>query len=131
MIKNLELYFPYTAREAAKYEELSAYELLVTLTDGGRVIYDDLDKTLTYLRFDLDDPNEAEYAMMFGVRLRRKMREKRITQEELSREIGVSQPTFNKYLNGDVRIPLTKAYKLANALDCSLDDFFYKGGDIK
>ena len=53
----------------------------------------------------------------------RELREaKGLTQAELGRLVGVQQPAINKYESGMMLPPLGKAFRLAEALECSIQD---------
>lgn len=47
---------------------------------------------------------------------------KGLTQAELAQRIGVQQPAIVKYENGDCMPPLTRAFRLAHALDCTVQE---------
>lgn len=52
-----------------------------------------------------------------------------ITQQELADEFGVSKQTLNAWVTGRVNMTLDNAFKLAKRLDCKVDDLFeYKEG---
>lgn len=45
-----------------------------------------------------------------------------MSQNELSKQSGVSQSTINRYLSGDVMPTLKNVLLICKALDCSVED---------
>lgn len=56
--------------------------------------------------------------------LERRRKEKEHTQQYMADEIDVSVGCYNMYENNQRRIPVEKAEKIANILDCKKDDIF-------
>ncbi len=62
---------------------------------------------------------------LFRTRLRKRLKEKKMTYKRLTEETGINENTIDKWLNG-VNEPLpslNKIYKVAQALDVSIDYF--------
>ena len=56
------------------------------------------------------------------------IREKRLTQEEVAKEIGVAYSTFNLKINGNAYFSQDEIYKTANFLEIPKDkiyDYFF------
>lgn len=49
-----------------------------------------------------------------------------IGQEQLADMVGTSQTMISRYVGGGVIPSAIVLRKIAKALDCSMDDFFYK-----
>ena len=49
-----------------------------------------------------------------------------LTQEQLAESVDKSPVMISRYINGDSIPSVIVARKIAKALGCSLDDFFYK-----
>jgi len=63
-----------------------------------------------------------------GARLRARREELRMTQTELSKKSGVSRTTISALEQDEERIVMTKTlYKLAEALDTTVDQLFFAG----
>lgn len=125
MFKEFSLYFPVTAEKAIDYRETSRYELTIKLSNGDMVLYDDIDKAIRTLPKDLDNLTEVECRLEFGRRLRKIMYMKGITQVELSRRTGITQPMLSKYINGESSPSFYYTDKIAKALRCSIEEFRY------
>ena len=60
-------------------------------------------------------------------KLKGKMRERRITQEELAKIIGVAPSTLNFKLNGSCEFKASEMRKIAEVLDFAgkIDEYFF------
>lgn len=125
MIETLKLYFPFVAKAATDYEEVSFDELIITLDNGERLLYDNSLHSITNLSKNPNDMNEKEFAREFGMRLNKLMIGKGVTQQELALSIGVNQGTISRYLNGKKLPSFYKIYKIAECLGCSVDELTY------
>ena len=59
---------------------------------------------------------------VFGINLKRMMKSKNITQVELSKAIGITQPLLSIYITGKSKPNIYKAYAMAEYIGCSIDD---------
>lgn len=107
------------------YEILTDHDILITLNDGNKVLYDDFDKTYRMLQFDICDLSEESYGIEFGKRLSNIMYRKGITQYDLACLTGISQASISGYINGK-RIPNSYIRnKIILAVRCSADEIRY------
>lgn len=127
--KNLESYFPYIARDAIDYHEGLDDELIAELEDGSFILYDDLDKSIRNLPSSPDELSEADFKREFGLRLRKIMNRKFISQIELSEKTGISRIVLNNYINGRNMPSFYNLVKIAKSLKCSVDDLRYSYGE--
>lgn len=123
--ENLKHYFPYIAEDAVRSREISMFDLIIELIDGTEVIYDDLEKTIRVLPRDCDNMTEEECRKEFGLRLRKLMFRKDISQNELSRRTGITQPMLNKYITGKVTPGFYAVDRICRALECSVEELRY------
>jgi transcriptional regulator with XRE-family HTH domain len=63
---------------------------------------------------------EAKSPPLLGLRERRLFRH--LTQQELAEEIDVNQSHYRQMETGGVRLDVHRAKKLAEKLDCSIDE---------
>ena len=61
--------------------------------------------------------------MDIGLKIKKYLINKGITQKWLSRKTGIKANRINEYLNGRVRIPLAAYIKIVKALDVTADYF--------
>lgn len=59
--------------------------------------------------------------MLFGQRLLSTRKKKKISQEELAKQIGVHAPVIGRYERDEVKPSIETAFKIAKALGVSLD----------
>lgn len=107
------------------YYATNSHELMVIFKDGTRVLFDTY-ANLSH-RLNISDNgklSEDEMKLQFRRRLQLMMNRKWVNQEELARRIGSSQQMISRYLTGQ-SIPGAITLKLiADALECSTDDFY-------
>lgn len=119
--ENAVLYFPLTMEKAIEWRINDAYSIVITLDDGGTYIYDDVGHSMRRLP-SKDEMTEELYKKEFGRRLRRVMFLKSITQDELSDMTGITRVMINRYVNGKSIPSLYTVDRLAEALNCSVDE---------
>lgn len=59
-----------------------------------------------------------------GAKLRRLRRERRLTQADLARQIGIQQSDLSRMEKGEYRVSLDNLFKLLNVFDIKMADFF-------
>ena len=62
----------------------------------------------------------------FRYKLERLIKKNNISQSELAEEIGVSRQVIAQYLTGGSLPSFVTIKKLSLALNCSVEDFYYK-----
>lgn len=60
---------------------------------------------------------------LIGQRIRAKRKQANFSQQELGTLVDYSDSAISAYETGDRSIPLEVAFNIAEALDCSVDDF--------
>lgn len=127
LLHNFELDYPEIYySDVDDIVESDDLELTVTTKNGKRYVYDGLTKSLRQLPSRFEDINDHIFKREFGIRLRRKMMLKGITQQMLSKTIGVSPSAISNYLTEKNSPTLYVAEKLARALECSVQDLYLK-----
>lgn len=123
--KSIEMHYPEIASKTVEYRERGR-EILCKLNNGKIFSYYVSENSMRELPINDDDYTKEACKDEFGVRFRRLLRRSCITQAELSRKTGLTQPQLSNYINGKVLPSLYIAEKLARALDCSIEDFIPK-----
>ncbi len=59
--------------------------------------------------------------MLFGERLLSTRKKKKISQDELAKQIGVHAPVIGRYERDEVKPSIETAFKIAKSLEVSLD----------
>lgn len=127
---NFKLYFPSVEKQAVmrypvEHYDYPTFEIVVELKDGSLILYDDQDKTIRNLPKDVNHMSESQCKKEFGIRLRKLMRIKHITQSELAELTGIPQQMISDYVNGKRSPSFYKVDLIAKALDCSTDELRY------
>lgn len=125
ILEDYQMFFPQLWKRTATYWENSSYELFARLDDDSVIIFDDIEKTVRRLPKNIDNLTEQEFKNEFGRRIRALMYRKGLTQEDLSNLSGISQSQLSGYITGRINPSFYKAYKIAEALDCSIDHLLY------
>lgn len=105
---------------------LNEYDVLFVFKNGDKIVYDSFERTFTSMRYENNNLTDEHYKKEFAVILRKRMNRKGITQDMLADMVGTTQPMISRYIQGDAMPSFTTIIKLAKALDCSADDFYYK-----
>ena len=125
MLDIIKSYFPFLWSRIISYWENSPYELNIELDDGSRFIFDSIDKTIRKLPENYEHLTEQDFRNEFGIRLKKLMWHKGVTQEELSTLTGISQTQISKYFTGKTSPSFYNVDKIAKALNCSVERLLY------
>ena len=119
--ENMEMYWSNVTRDAIDVTYVGWLEIMVTVKDGTRYIYNDTDESIRRLP-DYRDMTEEECLQEFGYRLRNIMRCRNISQPELADMTGIAQPRISNYMRGKISPGFYNLDKIARALDCPIED---------
>lgn len=107
------------------YEALNKHDLLITFKNGNKEIYDTFSNTSRRVnRIDQTQTDDSQMRLNFRRRLQTIMNRKWVTQEELARRINSTQPMVSRYLTGQSIPSALTLKKIADALNCSVNDFY-------
>lgn len=120
---------PYVRGRVITWYKNDDYEITVELEDGSAYRYDYIEKVYRRVSrvedFMRPPSNEEEWRKIFSNRLYRRMRIKGITQDELAWRAGISAGMMTNYVNGYSTPSAYKLLKIANVLECSVEDLIY------
>lgn len=121
---SFELCYPDIAKNAAEIVDLGNLQLLITMPDGRKLLYDHIEDRIRALpqSYDMDDD---ECKREFGLRLQRVMMIKGFNQTRLAEATGINQNLISGYIRGTINPSFTKVDQIAKALNCSVDEFRY------
>lgn len=128
ILKECAMYWPKTANEAVRVEEVGSSEIILHMADGVKWCYNSLDKSIRRIgyvdrqRVSDEDLDAELWKREFSDRLRIRMRDKNITQSELSELIRMSQPQLSRYIRGEAMPGAIVIRTIAKALGCSSSD---------
>ena len=100
-------------------------EFTVVLDDGSEIIYNYVRDKIGRGYVPNDNPldkNTDNWLTTFAFRLNCKMKERFMTQTELSELTGLSKVILSRYMNGKAMPSFYNAGLIAKALDCSIHE---------
>jgi DNA-binding XRE family transcriptional regulator len=107
------------------YEALNEHDLLITYKNGKKEIYDTYNNTSRRINHpDSENMNDSQMRLNFRRRLQTIMNRKWVTQDELAKRINSSQQMISRYLTGQSIPSALTIKKIADALDCNVNDFY-------
>ena len=120
MLRNFMLTYPKLAKDFAMFESFNEYQIIITLKNGEKIVYDDMDESVEYLT---DDNREEVWRRRFGKILSRMIDLSGIGVERLSQNTGISKSMISRYVNGNSMPSFYNICKIAKELGCSVEDF--------
>lgn len=110
--------------EIDNLEQLSVTELLATMKDGTRYVFDRADRpTVRRLNDDLVNMTDEEMGIDFCARFDSLLRHRGHTLRTLAEATGISNQTLSRYARGLTEPRMSDLRKMARALKCTLNDF--------
>lgn len=98
-------------------------DTLVILTDGRKIIYDELYDRLIHIPIsDGNDISEERWRKEFSRKIKKKMAIRAVTQKDLSKLLDMSQQSISNYINGRTIPNIFVIRRLANYFKCSVSD---------
>jgi DNA-binding XRE family transcriptional regulator len=130
-LRKFELSNPKAYKEIVEQIYIGDFETLFKLSDGSRIIFDEIQETTLYLRArDTDDPflTEIEWKNELCRKLNKKMLMRGMTQKSLADALDISTTTVSLYVKGK-RCPDTyMLHRISRVFDypfCDLHIFDY------
>ena len=113
-------------QDILNYKAINPYDLLIEYKDGSKAVFDTFANNWKYIEYENEELTEEEELYEFKTMLRKMMKRKFINQNDLAKRVGVSQSMISNYMRGYSIPDALMLKKLARALECSTDDFYYK-----
>jgi len=105
------------------YKAINNRDLLINYKNGRKEIYDTFSNTSHYVN-RIENGNDSQMRISFRRKLQLIMNRKWVTQEELAKRINSSQQMISRYLTGQSIPSAITIKKIADALDCKVDEFY-------
>ena len=127
MFENFKSALPLAAEKAISLYGSGRDEIVITLNDGYKVVWNDLTQSARYLppREDKigEEFNEELWRKRFGQRLEQVMlRRGGMSSQDFADAIGVSRAMLSRYLNGHSTPSHFIIKKMARVLGCPVSD---------
>ena len=127
LLRNFEMVDPSSYSKMVSYKMPDKFSLIVTLDDGRNLLYDELSNSTRYLNNNPDCISEDKMMFEFQFKLHRKMIMLGYDRVRLSEETGISSSMIGRYLNGTSIPSVINIMKIANVLQCGVDELLYIG----
>lgn len=105
------------------YKALNQHDLYIKYKNGVEEIYDTF-SNISHRVNHVEPNNDLQMRLSFRRKLQIIMNRKWVTQEELAKRINSSQQMISRYLTGQSIPSAITIKKIADALGCSVDDFY-------
>ena len=115
-------YWPSLSNEVADYYRSGKYEVTLIFKDGRKRYYNYLNKTLQTIGPRNIECDDDTWKRDFAIVLKRKMKDRFMTQKILSDRTGISTVSINGYINGRTMPTARNIQRLAEALECSVSE---------
>lgn len=128
IFKDFEAHYERLASRVVEMYPVGRKIVVFILDDGNEVRYNFYNKNIRFIagkrkKRELED--ETELRNIFMQRLNDKMYLRGYTLERLSDATGISVVTLYKYTNGKSTPSIYNIKRLANVLDCTVEDLMY------
>lgn len=105
---------------------INEWDLFIKLRNGDEFIFDSYRNAVSFDLYKNGELTDEEERREFTKNLKKLLDRNYMTQEELANKTGISRLSINNYINGKQLPDAMKLRKMAKALGCSTEDFFYK-----
>lgn len=125
VLRRFELCNPRDYERIVTFFDIGDFETLFKLSDGSRIIFDELDESSLYLRpRDTDEPflTEIEWKNELARKIRKKMSMRGMTNKYLAEALGISPPTVGLYAKGKRCPDPYMIQRMARVLGCPVSD---------
>lgn len=105
------------------YEALNKKDLLINYKNGNKEIFDTY-SNISHRVNRINQYDDTQMRLSFRRKLQSIMNRKWVTQDELATRINSTQQMISRYLTGQSIPSALTIKKIADALECSVDDFY-------
>ena len=103
---------------------LNQSDILITYNNGERELFDTLEGTRRYILYETDALTEKQHRKEFPRILRKRMRMRGMTQNELAEKLHISQSMVSWYLTGRALPGYVILKNMAKVLNCSVEELY-------
>lgn len=127
VFKTFEQRYQHLVDKMVKWYPSGRDEFTIVLNDGTKLVYNYFRDQVRRCYVPDDDSIELsddDWSKEFSIRLKNKMRERRISRDQLSKITGISEVSISKYTNAKAIPSVRKARLISKALDCSMYELY-------
>lgn len=118
--------YPNMGDEISKWYPCGRYEICIELVNGRKYIYDMIERFPRPVSDDMSSVrSEEEWRKNFSIKLRKRLGEVGIDQEELSERTNLSRITISKYVRGISTPSAYNLLRIATILRCPISELVY------
>lgn len=121
LYREYSMYFPEYADNTLRSHQVNRWDLIVSLIDGRRFLYNGLEHSIGEIPAT-EDISEEQFRREFSRRLSRMLYERTMTQYDLSKLTGISAVSISKYISRKATPSFYNVRRIARALDCSVEE---------
>lgn len=109
-------------REIVECRVLNIYEILITMVDGDKYIFNEALTSIRHLPTREQLADDHVYDQEFMCRIRSAMMAAHMGVSDLAKRTGISERTISRYLNMDGSPTTRNLHKIVNAIGCDILD---------
>lgn len=124
ILKQFELHYPELYSQAENWWASGRMSITVKLQDGSMFEYDWLDNSIRHVRTKNGSHDDEVLRKEFSANLEKMIPYSGLTKSELAKKLGITNAMLSRYLRGTSMPSVDKAYKIARAIGCRVDELF-------
>lgn len=117
-------YYPSLYEQTVDWWASGRTFIFVRLDDGSVFEFNSIDNSIRRIRVNEYDEDDTARRKAFGANLEKLIPLSGMTKGELAENLGITNAMMTRYLKGTSMPSAVKAYQLASALGCRVDDLF-------
>ena len=122
-LQQFKTYYPNLYNKAVDWWASGRMSVAIRLTNGDIYDYDPLDNSLRRISDDEHRCDENEFRKTFGSNLQKMLPYSGLTKGELAEKVGITNTMLSRYIRGNATPSMFIASKIADVLNCTLDEF--------
>lgn len=123
VLKQFELYYPTVYNQAVDWWASGRMSISVKLNDGNIFEYNYVENTIRRIRND-SDIDETSMTKSFGKNLQKQIPFSGMSHGQLAEKLGITNAMLSRYIHGNSAPSAVKAFRIAKALGCTVDELF-------
>lgn len=124
MLDQFKLYYPGYYDQAVDWWASGRLSITVRLKDGTQFEFNSMTNTIRRVRTDASVASDDVVAKEFGHNLQKFITMRGVTNMELASRLGITNAMLSRYIHGTSMPSAGKAFRLAKALGCTIDELF-------
>lgn len=123
ILNEFEMYHPGFYKQAVDWWASGRMSISVKLQDGSVFEYNQLENTLRKVNTDVS-ADDASMTKSFGKNVQKHIPFCGMSHGQLAEKLGITNAMLSRYIHGNSAPSAVKAFKIAKALGCTVDELF-------